>query len=219
MLLGRALVVKKVRASSGIQSLDAHHDVKRQQPRSPVSRKWSFPVWTAGALLLLIVSGAKLLVVNSTLLRTVDRARDYETIPQYFGDIVGRTALDHSDWRLDDPERSAVIFFPLANSTAVSDLPFWTNIAGQSVGLFPGVQFVGVCDVGDVGSCGALHAGDSIATILSFMSPLQMHSLSIAKRNNQALLYRAPLVTAIPLSDDEQTIVAEVARTLTSGAE
>jgi hypothetical protein len=159
----------------------------------------------SGALMLfMIVTAARLLAIDLTLIREAKRldARAAK-IPTYASLVGLRT--DGTEWNGNTGKGRQIVLFPV--TTPAIDLEFWRRVETLSRDTKPPLEFVGVCAV--TAECAA-HRQQNV-TLLSFMDPYQMHVVAIARRRQVALVYRdRSLRATLPIGSDPLTLSREL---------
>ena len=185
-----------------------------------VTRKESPTALTVAVLALLIFAGVRIASVDAEIGRQVQSLRETVTLVPGESRLLGFDAHENTEWAPADIENEVqhVVLFPVSASTAAREVTFWEGVSSiLSQKVDSDVQFVGVCDQGMV-CTERLSIEDT--TILSFMDPNTMHSVSIARSQGRALLYvvlegRA-IAASIEVLGDQQAIAEDLSKEITN---
>jgi hypothetical protein len=169
---------------------------------------------TVAAILMLLATAVRLLAIDLDRWRgaqwVTERASAISVAPSLIGVTTGR-----SQWTAPG-SAEYVLLFPIAAATAAEDIAFWRAVASAGQIDGPPIQFVGVCDSGD--RCAKAQGEPAIVT-LSYMDPIQMHIIAIARRQGRALLYHdGQLDGPVTVEKDAPDVAMAIAREMEKGA-
>lgn len=163
------------------------------------------------ALLCLLLSAIRLASVDTVLLRSaVYLLSDQQAVPRSLGEVSGFSASGDKEWTGGDVEDAAPfsVLFPISETTALEQMEFWAGVAAIVKRSSPTIEFIGVCASAEV--CSRSPVQESLRT-LSFMSPLQMHALAIARETGNAYLQRGQgLLRSLKVLDDDRALATEI---------
>jgi len=138
----------------------------------------------------------------------VSRALASEVPPA--GKLLGRNALDDSEWAPPEGRERTMVVFGLSEPGRPGDMDFWHDIVLRTRDVAPDVQFVGLCVT--AGPCTLPPGTLAPFALLEAMDPLQTHALATATRRGQAFVYRGSRVLGtLPIQADKQAFGKQIA--------
>lgn len=174
---------------------------QRPDKLSVLSMAAALAVSVLVAVILVLVGAASMQRLRMT------RAVVLEAPPS--GTLLGRNALDGSEWAPRSSENHTVIMFNIAPAGKIGDIEFWRDVASLTHLAAPGFEFVGVCSRREL--CSLPPDTNGVLTLLSSMDPVQMRALAVVTNNGRFNAYMGSFQRSLAVHGDKRALADEIA--------
>jgi hypothetical protein len=169
-----------------------------------------------GTVLVVIASAASLFVAAVLMSADIQNAKALRatkaqaTSVTTTGTLLGKNALDGSDWAPADDKKQLTVLFGVAETGRPGNMQFWRDVASRSWKDAPEFQFVGLC-LGKQ-SCSLPPGDETRLTLLTSMDPLQVHALVVNSQQGRAFVFRgSQAVGMLPVQGNSQNFAEKLA--------